>query len=88
MNGKFLKFVEGDMGYNILFAAVVILLLAGGVYLIEMSERRTDASFSVVDAIWQDCISDRAQDGQKVVNQCAFGMKVQKVDKLLQKCAT
>ena len=85
MNGKFLKFVEGDMGDNILFAAVVILLLAGGVYLIEMSERRTNASFSVVDAIWQDCISDRAQDGQKVVNQCAFGMKVQKVDKLLQK---
>lgn len=85
MNGKILKFVEGDMGYNILFAAVVILLLLGGVYLIEMSERRADASFSVVDAIWQDCISDGAGDGQKVVNQCDFGMKTQKVDRLLQK---
>ncbi|MDE6203197.1 MAG: hypothetical protein K2G19_06940 [Lachnospiraceae bacterium] len=85
MNGRVLKFVEGDMGYNILFAVVVILLLAGGVYLIEMGERRANASFSIVDAVWQDYISGGAEDGQKVVNQCAFGMKTQKVDKLLQK---
>lgn len=85
MNGKFWKFAEGDMGYNILFAAVVIVLLAGGVYLIEISERRADASFSVVDAVWQDGVSGEAKDGQMVVSQCVFGMKIQKVDKLLQR---